>query len=186
MSLTIANDVPQPLKIKGLSIAAQVAEVTDTGELDHAHRNHAGALSRIQGHAARRSAAVPTLRLTPEVVSVLDYSKGFGHSDLVKVTDDDLAELSRRDGITGQAFTRRNHFVASEHGHHLSRRAGERSAGERERASRARGPNRQAEHVDVPPLPRPSPCKRGEADTLPHFGPAQEILRRSSACLPAR
>ena len=33
------------------------------------------------------------LRLTPRIVSVLDYSKGFGHSDLVSVTDNDLAEF---------------------------------------------------------------------------------------------
>jgi hypothetical protein len=38
-------------------------------------------------------AAVPTFRLTPEIVSVIDYSKGFGHSDLIKVTDNDLAEF---------------------------------------------------------------------------------------------
>ena len=37
--------------------------------------------------------AVPTLRLTPEIVSVIDYSKGFGHSDLFSVGDDDLAEF---------------------------------------------------------------------------------------------
>ena len=38
-------------------------------------------------------AAVPLLRITPEVVSILDYSKGFGHSDLVNVTDRDLADF---------------------------------------------------------------------------------------------
>jgi hypothetical protein len=38
------------------------------------------------------------LRITPEIVSILDYAKGFGHSDLVRVTDKDLAEYveSRR------------------------------------------------------------------------------------------
>jgi hypothetical protein len=37
-------------------------------------------------------AAVPMLRVTPEIVSILDYSKGFGHTDLVRVTAQDLAE----------------------------------------------------------------------------------------------
>ena len=43
-------------------------------------------------------AAIKLLRVTPKVVSILDYSKGFGHSDLVRVTDADLAEYieSRR------------------------------------------------------------------------------------------
>ena len=36
VSLAIAKDVPQPLQIQGLSLAASVAEVTDEGERDHA------------------------------------------------------------------------------------------------------------------------------------------------------
>jgi hypothetical protein len=38
------------------------------------------------------------MRIMPEVVSILDYSKGFGHTDLVTVTDRDLADFveSRR------------------------------------------------------------------------------------------
>ena len=33
---------------------------------------------------------VAVMRVEPEVISILDYSKGFGHADLVTVTDDDL------------------------------------------------------------------------------------------------
>ena len=33
------------------------------------------------------------LLITPELVSILDYSKGFGHTDLVRVSDVDLAEF---------------------------------------------------------------------------------------------
>jgi Pyridoxamine 5'-phosphate oxidase len=36
VSLAIAKDVPQPLQIKGLSLAASVVEVTDPSERDHA------------------------------------------------------------------------------------------------------------------------------------------------------
>ncbi len=36
VSLAIAKDYPQPLQIKGLSIAATAAVVTDQGEIDHA------------------------------------------------------------------------------------------------------------------------------------------------------
>src|SRR5664279_747056 len=36
VSLAIAKDVPQTLLIKGLSIAATAAVVTDPGEIDHA------------------------------------------------------------------------------------------------------------------------------------------------------
>jgi hypothetical protein len=36
------------------------------------------------------SAGVALLRIAPEIVSVLDYSKGFGHSDLVTFSERDL------------------------------------------------------------------------------------------------
>jgi len=93
VSLAIAKDYPQPLLIKGLSIAATVSEVTDSGEVDHVVE------LLLQRYPERKIMprhdpnAVPTLRLTPEIVSVIDYSKGFGHSDLVRVADNDLAEF---------------------------------------------------------------------------------------------
>ena len=38
------------------------------------------------------------IRVTPEFVSILDYGKGFGHTDLVRVSESDLEEFveSRR------------------------------------------------------------------------------------------
>jgi len=93
VSLAIAKDYPQPLLIKGLSIAATVSEVTDKGEIDHVAEIF---LQRYPEHRVMPRPdphVVPTLRLTPEIVSVIDYSKGFGHSDLLRVTDNDLAEF---------------------------------------------------------------------------------------------
>jgi nitroimidazol reductase NimA-like FMN-containing flavoprotein (pyridoxamine 5'-phosphate oxidase superfamily) len=98
VSLAIAKDYPQPLQIKGLSIAARAVVVEDEGE-----RLHAGAilLRRYPEYKVMPPpdpAAVPMLRITPEIVSILDYTRGFGHADLVRVTDNDLAEYveSRR------------------------------------------------------------------------------------------
>lgn len=93
VSLAIANDYPQPLQIKGLSIAARVTEVTDQGEIDHVAEILLQRYPEYKVMPRPIPAVVPTLRVTPEIVSVLDYSKGFGHSDLVKVTDADLAEF---------------------------------------------------------------------------------------------
>jgi nitroimidazol reductase NimA-like FMN-containing flavoprotein (pyridoxamine 5'-phosphate oxidase superfamily) len=93
VSLAIAKDYPQPLQIRGLSIAAHVVEVTDRGERDHAAEVLLQRYPEYKVLPRLDPAAVPTFRLTPEFVSVLDYSKGFGHSDLVKVTDNDLAEF---------------------------------------------------------------------------------------------
>ena len=93
VSLAIAKDVPQPLQIKGLSIAARAEEVTDTGERDHAAELILARYPEYKVMPRPDPTAVPTLRLTPEIVAAVDYSKGFGHSDLVKVTDADLAEF---------------------------------------------------------------------------------------------
>ena len=93
VSLAIANDYPQPLQIKGLSIAARAVEASDPGEREHVAEILLKRYPEYKVMPSPDPAAVPLMRLTPEIVSILDYSKGFGHSDLVKVTDNDLAEF---------------------------------------------------------------------------------------------
>ena len=98
ISIAIANDYPQPLMIKGLSMAARAVEVEDSGEIDHATAILLQRYPEYKVMPRPNPAVVPMLRITPEIVSILDYSKGFGHTDLVRVTDKDLAEYieSRR------------------------------------------------------------------------------------------
>ena len=93
VSLAIARDYPQPLQIKGLSIAAQAVVIEDKGEIDHANEILLRRYPEYKVMPRPDPAAVPMLRITPEVVSILDYSKGFGHTDLVRVNDNDLAEF---------------------------------------------------------------------------------------------
>jgi len=93
VSLAIANDVPQPLQIKGLSIGARAEETTDQGERQHAAEIMYKRYPEYKIMPPPDPAAMPLLRITPQIVSILDYSKGFGHTDLVKVTDADLAEF---------------------------------------------------------------------------------------------
>jgi nitroimidazol reductase NimA-like FMN-containing flavoprotein (pyridoxamine 5'-phosphate oxidase superfamily) len=93
VSLAIAKDYPQPLQIKGLSIAATVAEVTEKGEIEHAAEILAHRYPERSFMPRPDSHAVPTLRLIPQIVSIIDYSKGFGHSVLISITDSDLAEF---------------------------------------------------------------------------------------------
>jgi general stress protein 26 len=92
VSLAIGNDYPQPLMIKGLSMAARVQFVEDQGEIDHATEIQLQRYPEYKVMPRPDPAAVPMLRITPEIVSILDYAKGFGHTDLVRVTDHDLAE----------------------------------------------------------------------------------------------
>jgi len=98
ISLAIAKDYPQPLQIKGLSVAAKATVVEDQGEIEHAGSILLRRYPEYKIMPRPDPATIPMLRITPEIVSILDYSKGFGHSDLVRVTENDLAEYieSRR------------------------------------------------------------------------------------------
>ncbi len=93
VSLTIANDYPQPLQIKGLSMAAHAAVSTDPGEREHAQKILLRRYPEYKIMPPPDPASMPLIRITPEIISVLDYSKGFGHSDLVRVSDHDLEEF---------------------------------------------------------------------------------------------
>ena len=86
VSLTIDHDVPQVMDITGLSMAARAERVVDRAE---AHR----ALQLLMHRYPEQNAlpaplpdpdALCIFRLTPYVISVLDYSKGFGHAELVR------------------------------------------------------------------------------------------------------
>lgn len=85
VSLTIDHDTPQVMEIKGLSMAARAQPVTDPAEADKAM----GLLMRKYPEQASMPLPMPKpsdvaiFRLTPTVISVLDYTLGFAHTDLV-------------------------------------------------------------------------------------------------------
>lgn len=85
VSLTIDEDSPQVMEITGLSMAARAQRITDPTEA-------AKVLLLIMARYPEQKALalpMPTpsdvalFRVTPTVISVLDYSKGFAHTDLV-------------------------------------------------------------------------------------------------------
>jgi PPOX class probable F420-dependent enzyme len=85
VSLTIDHDTPQVMDIVGLSMAARATVVVDPTEAEQALR------LLMRKYPPQDSLPLPMLtpadvrifRVTPTVISVLDYSKGFGHTDLV-------------------------------------------------------------------------------------------------------
>jgi nitroimidazol reductase NimA-like FMN-containing flavoprotein (pyridoxamine 5'-phosphate oxidase superfamily) len=105
VSMAIAKDYPQPLQIKGLSLAGRALVIEDGSEIDHASDLLLRRYPEYKVMPRPDPAAVPLVRITPEIVSILDYSKGFGHTDLVRVSEQDLAEFieSRRHHWAGQA-----------------------------------------------------------------------------------
>lgn len=85
VSLTVDHDTDQVMAIEGLSMAARAERVVDPAEADAALRL---LLARYpQQHSLPVTVQSPSdvriFRVTPTVISVLDYSKGFGHTDLV-------------------------------------------------------------------------------------------------------
>lgn len=83
VSLTIDHDTTDPLAIVGLSMAAHARPVRDSAEIAHA----IGLLWKKYPEYMALPMPAPedigVYRVSPVVISVLDYSKGFGHSDLV-------------------------------------------------------------------------------------------------------
>lgn len=85
VSLTIDHDVDQVMEITGLSMAAHASPVIEPSEA----RKAMGLL--IAKYSEQQSIPLPMpspedvriFRVTPVIISVLDYTKGFGHTDLV-------------------------------------------------------------------------------------------------------
>ena len=82
LSLAIDHDVTDPMAIRGLSMAARAYPVSDPAEMS---RMLEMLVTKYPEYAFPKPKPEKILifQVVPEVVSVLDYSKGFGHTDLV-------------------------------------------------------------------------------------------------------
>ena len=85
ISLTIDHDVTDPMAITGLSMAAQAQPVTDPTEVTKAMNLLVTRYPEYAAFPIPKPEEITVYRVVPKVISVLDYSKGFGHSDLVMV-----------------------------------------------------------------------------------------------------
>jgi nitroimidazol reductase NimA-like FMN-containing flavoprotein (pyridoxamine 5'-phosphate oxidase superfamily) len=85
ISLTIDHDVSDPMAITGLSMAAQAQPVTDPTEVAKAMNLLQTSYPEYAAFPMPKPEEIAVYRVLPQVISVLDYSKGFGHSDLVTV-----------------------------------------------------------------------------------------------------
>lgn len=87
VSITVGSDPDDVMRITGLSMAARAHAVSDAAE---AARILALMPSRYPPQTVPIPFPMPTpdqvriVRVQPTLVSVLDYSKGFGHTDLVE------------------------------------------------------------------------------------------------------
>jgi nitroimidazol reductase NimA-like FMN-containing flavoprotein (pyridoxamine 5'-phosphate oxidase superfamily) len=85
LSLTIDHDTADLMTITGLSMAARAHAVDDRAEAEKVLRM----LPLKYPEARPLPMKMPSpdevrlFRVTPSVISVLDYAKGFGHTDLI-------------------------------------------------------------------------------------------------------
>lgn len=94
VSLVVGRDFHDPASVKALSMAARASEVRDPKQRERAVKlllERHPALQRLErpepGHSA-------VMRANPEIITILDYSKGFGHADLLSVGPGGLAAMT--------------------------------------------------------------------------------------------
>ncbi|MGN6102652.1 MAG: pyridoxamine 5'-phosphate oxidase family protein [Devosia sp.] len=92
VSLTINADVPHVMGITGVSMAARAESIKEPGE---AQRILGLLIKRYPEQADFPGPPPPAdtmniVRLRPQVISLIDYTKGFGHTDLIAVGQEDF------------------------------------------------------------------------------------------------
>jgi nitroimidazol reductase NimA-like FMN-containing flavoprotein (pyridoxamine 5'-phosphate oxidase superfamily) len=94
VSLVIGRDFHDPATIKALSIAARADEVREPKQRERAIDllldRHPG-LKKLERPSFEHSAL---MRANPEIITILDYSKGFGHADLLTVGPGGLTDMT--------------------------------------------------------------------------------------------
>jgi hypothetical protein len=87
VSITIDHDTSDIMSITGLSMAARAHRVIDRAEAEKVigmlplkYPDASPAMAQMEMPAPEE---VALFRVVPEIVSVLDYTKGFAHTDLV-------------------------------------------------------------------------------------------------------
>jgi general stress protein 26 len=86
VSLTIDRDYEDWSQIKGLSMGAIAEIVTNPDEFERAIailEHKFPQIGKMSWHPTAETVAL--LKITPKVISVLNYGLGFGHTDLVEV-----------------------------------------------------------------------------------------------------
>ncbi len=84
VSLTINLPYANWGEIRGVSVGGHATRLTDPGEIEQAGRLLLQKFPQgIAEYASGARMGVAFFKVVPRVISVLDYRKGFGHTDLV-------------------------------------------------------------------------------------------------------
>lgn len=87
MSATIDLPYENWDKIRGLSLGGRARRLTDPAEMAIAGKAFLAKFPQMAFHNVTEVGDMAMYEIVPEVISVLDYRKGFGHTDLVSAQD---------------------------------------------------------------------------------------------------
>jgi nitroimidazol reductase NimA-like FMN-containing flavoprotein (pyridoxamine 5'-phosphate oxidase superfamily) len=85
VSLTVTLPYDRWEEIRALSMGGRAARVADPKEMARVGRLILKKFPQGADFGPNEADSIAIFSITPEVVSVLDYRKGFGHTELVKV-----------------------------------------------------------------------------------------------------
>lgn len=105
VSIAIASDFHDPSTITGLSIAASASEVKDPKQRQQAVKlilERRPGLRKLEPPDMSHSAV---MRAWPSIITILDYSKGFGHSDVLTISPGGVQMTPARDDDWGFGST---------------------------------------------------------------------------------
>jgi nitroimidazol reductase NimA-like FMN-containing flavoprotein (pyridoxamine 5'-phosphate oxidase superfamily) len=78
--------------LNALSMGAVAEVLSDAEEIQQAYELLAKRFKTMAGMSEEDIATTAFIKVTPKIISVLNYDLGFGHTELVRVNRDDLSE----------------------------------------------------------------------------------------------
>jgi len=93
VSVTIGEDCAEPRQYKALSLGGRATISEAHSEIDRVREIVLSRHPYYKDILPPDPTRIAALSLTAEFVSIIDYSKGIGHSDLVQVAQDDRVEF---------------------------------------------------------------------------------------------
>jgi nitroimidazol reductase NimA-like FMN-containing flavoprotein (pyridoxamine 5'-phosphate oxidase superfamily) len=85
ISLTIDHDTSDPMAITGLSMAAEARTVKNPSEVSKVFSLFSAKCPDYGAFRAQELDEILVFCVAPKVISILDYTKGFGHADLLTI-----------------------------------------------------------------------------------------------------
>ena len=94
VSIAVGQDFHDPSSLLAISMAAHASEVRDPKQRDEIVRllrNRHPGLKKLEFPSSPNAAVI---RAHPSIITISDYSKGFGHADVLTVAPGGLTEMT--------------------------------------------------------------------------------------------